>query len=322
MASSLTLCSINDIDNSYDHVLKFKSKTTRRSYFYNHRIMDVSVDFKGDAFRTEILIPTTLDDVVQADYLYFRGDDNNDYFYFIDSKSYHTSDTTHLTVTLDVFTTYQFNFEFMHSFVERCHVDRFTKDGLPTYEVVDEGFNYSNYIQVARDTVKRIGYDNSDFGIDYKACSVLVAYDHQSPDIAQGVNNAFDDNLDQGAGDQGLMFGYACNETETFMPLPIYLAHRLVERQAMLRKSGKISWLRPDAKSQVTLKYSADGKPGEWRLKLFCNPFHKPEPHCRTPFFGCSRIYGAHCKIVYGLSHTRSFFSLLSGMGRQSENPV
>ncbi len=96
MASSLTLCSINDIDNSYDHVLKFKSKTTRRSYFYNHRIMDVSVDFKGDAFRTEILIPTTLDDVVQADYLYFRGDDNNDYFYFIDSKSYHTSDTTHL----------------------------------------------------------------------------------------------------------------------------------------------------------------------------------------------------------------------------------
>lgn len=159
MASSLTLCSINDIDNSYDHVLKFKSKTNRRAYFYNHRIMDVSVDFKGDAFRTEILIPTTLDDVVQADYLYFRGDDNNDYFYFIDSKSYHTSDTTHLTVTLDVFTTYQFNFEFMHSFVERCHVDRFTKDGLPTYEVVDEGFNYSNYIQVAREEVCE--YQNS-----------------------------------------------------------------------------------------------------------------------------------------------------------------
>lgn len=118
-----------------------------------------------------------------------------------------------------------------------------------------------DYIQIARDTIKRIGYDDSDFGIDYKGCAVLVAYDHQSPDIAQGVNNAFDDNLDQGAGDQGLMFGYACNETETFMPLPIYLAHRLVERQAMLRKSGKISWLRPDAKSQVTLKYSADGKP-------------------------------------------------------------
>ena len=159
MASSLTLCSINDIDNSYDHVLKFKSKTTRRSYFYNHRIIDVSVDFKGDAFRTEILIPTTLDDVVQADYLYFRGDDNNDYFYFIDSKSYHTSDTTHLTVTLDVFTTYQFNFEFMHSFVERCHVDRFTKDGLPSFEVVDEGFNYSNYIQVAREEICE--YQNS-----------------------------------------------------------------------------------------------------------------------------------------------------------------
>lgn len=118
-----------------------------------------------------------------------------------------------------------------------------------------------DYIQIARDTIKRIGYDDSDFGIDYKGCAVLVAYDHQSPDIAQGVNNAFDDNLDQGAGDQGLMFGYACNETETLMPLPIYLAHRLVERQAMLRKSGKLAWLRPDAKSQVTLKYSADGKP-------------------------------------------------------------
>ena len=112
-----------------------------------------------------------------------------------------------------------------------------------------------DYIQVARDTIRQIGYNNSDFGIDYKGCAVLVAYDQQSPDIAQGVNNAFDDNLDQGAGDQGLMFGYACDETPTFMPLPIYLAHRLVERQAQLRKDGRLPWLRPDAKSQVTLRY-------------------------------------------------------------------
>ncbi len=117
-----------------------------------------------------------------------------------------------------------------------------------------------DYIQVARDTIKRIGYDNTEYGIDYKGCAVLVAYDKQSPDIAQGVNKAYDDNLDQGAGDQGLMFGYACSETDTLMPLPIYLSHRIVERQAMLRKDGRLPWLRPDAKSQVTIKY-VNGKP-------------------------------------------------------------
>ena len=117
-----------------------------------------------------------------------------------------------------------------------------------------------DYIQVARDTIKRIGYDNTEYGIDYKGCAVLVAYDKQSPDIAQGVNKAYDDGMDQGAGDQGLMFGYACTETDTLMPLPIYLSHRIVERQAQLRHDGRLPWLRPDAKSQVTIKY-VDGKP-------------------------------------------------------------
>ena len=117
-----------------------------------------------------------------------------------------------------------------------------------------------DYIKVARETLREIGYDNTEFGIDYKGCAVLVAYDKQSPDIAQGVDNAEDDPLDQGAGDQGLMFGYAVDETPELMPLPIYLSHRLVERQADLRRDGRLNWLRPDAKSQVTLKY-VDGKP-------------------------------------------------------------
>jgi len=117
-----------------------------------------------------------------------------------------------------------------------------------------------DYIQVARNTLREIGYDNTAYGIDYKGCAVLVAYDKQSPDIAQGVNNAHDDGLDQGAGDQGLMFGYACDETAELMPLPIHLSHRLVERQSQLRRDGRLNWLGPDAKSQVTIRY-VDGKP-------------------------------------------------------------
>jgi S-adenosylmethionine synthetase len=117
-----------------------------------------------------------------------------------------------------------------------------------------------DFQQIARETIKRIGYDNTDYGIDYRGCAVLVAYDKQSPDIAQGVDKAQDDPLNQGAGDQGLMFGYACDETPVLMPLPIYLAHRLVERQSDLRRDGRLPWLRPDAKSQVTIRY-VNGKP-------------------------------------------------------------
>ncbi|HRK56327.1 MAG TPA: methionine adenosyltransferase [Burkholderiaceae bacterium] len=117
-----------------------------------------------------------------------------------------------------------------------------------------------DYIDVARETIRHIGYDNTEYGIDYKGCAVLVAYDKQSHDIAQGVDQASDDYLNQGAGDQGLMFGYACDETPELMPAPIYYAHRLVERQAMLRKDGRMAYLRPDAKGQVTLRY-VDGRP-------------------------------------------------------------
>jgi S-adenosylmethionine synthetase len=117
-----------------------------------------------------------------------------------------------------------------------------------------------DYIQVARETIKRIGYDNTEYGIDYKGCAVLVAYDKQSVDIKRGVDKAADDDLNQGAGDQGLMFGYACDETPELMPAPIYFAHRLVERQADLRRDGRLPWLRPDAKSQITFRY-LDGKP-------------------------------------------------------------
>ena len=117
-----------------------------------------------------------------------------------------------------------------------------------------------DYIKVARETIKRIGYDNTDYGIDYRGCAVMVCYDKQSPDIKQGVDHAQEDPLDQGAGDQGLMFGYACDETPALMPAAIHYAHRLVERQADLRRDGRLPWLRPDAKSQVTLRY-VDGKP-------------------------------------------------------------
>jgi S-adenosylmethionine synthetase len=117
-----------------------------------------------------------------------------------------------------------------------------------------------DYPTIARHVIKRIGYDNTEYGIDYKGCAVMVCYDKQSPDIAQGVDEGKGLDLDQGAGDQGLMFGYACDETPELMPAPIYYAHRLVERQADVRRDGRLPWLRPDAKSQITMRY-VDGKP-------------------------------------------------------------
>ena len=117
-----------------------------------------------------------------------------------------------------------------------------------------------NYREIAQEAVRRIGYDDSEIGFDYKSCAILTAINRQSPDIAQGVNEGQGIDLDQGAGDQGLMFGYACNETPSLMPLPIYYAHRLMQRQAEVRKDGRLSWLRPDAKSQLSVHY-VDGKP-------------------------------------------------------------
>jgi len=115
-----------------------------------------------------------------------------------------------------------------------------------------------DYAQVARDTVVEIGYDDSKLGFDGHSAAVLVSLDKQSPDIARGVNEGDGLDLDQGAGDQGLMFGYACRETDELMPMPIQLAHRLTRRQSWARCEGLLSWLRPDAKSQVSVRYEDD----------------------------------------------------------------
>jgi len=117
-----------------------------------------------------------------------------------------------------------------------------------------------DYTDIVRETVRDIGYNSSEMGFDADSCAVLVAMDKQSVDIAMGVNEGEGDDKDQGAGDQGLMFGYASNETDVLMPAPITYAHRLVHRQAEVRKNGTLTWLRPDAKSQVTFRYE-DGKP-------------------------------------------------------------
>lgn len=115
-----------------------------------------------------------------------------------------------------------------------------------------------NYSEVARNVIRHIGYTRNEYGFAADSCAILVNYDEQSPDIAQGVNEGEGLDLDQGAGDQGLMFGYACDETPTLMPFSIYYAHRLMERQAEVRKNGVLPWLRPDAKAQLTVRYDTE----------------------------------------------------------------
>ena len=146
MASLCYLCSVSEIDKDYQHVLDFNSTSSRRSFFNNKVLKVVEVDFKGDEFREELTIPLSLQNVLKIDYLFFTGDDGKDYFYFVDNKEYVTSDVCKLFLTLDVFTTYQFDFTFKHSFVERCHVDRWQNGNINRDNVsVDEGFPTHDY---------------------------------------------------------------------------------------------------------------------------------------------------------------------------------
>ena len=140
----------------------------------------------------------------------------------------------------------------------RVAVETMVKTGMTIIAGEVRTDTYVDLEQIVRDVITGIGYDSSEVGFDGNSCAVLNAIGKQSSDIAQGVDEAQDKDI--GAGDQGLMFGYASNETAVLMPAPIYYAHRLVERQAQLRKNGVLPWLRPDAKSQVTLRYE-NGKP-------------------------------------------------------------
>ncbi len=141
----------------------------------------------------------------------------------------------------------------------RVAVETLVKTGMAVVAGEVRTSTYVDLEDLIREVILDIGYNSSDVGFDGASCAVLNAIGKQSVDIAQGVDEGADKDL--GAGDQGLMFGYATNETDVLMPAPIYYAHRLVEKQAELRKNGKLSWLRPDAKSQVSLRYDDQGKP-------------------------------------------------------------
>ena len=145
--------------------------------------------------------------------------------------------------------------------------ETFTTTGIVTVMGEITTKHYTDIPSIVRRTVERIGYTDPAYGFDYRSCAVMTAIDEQSLDIAMGVNQSFElqeggtDEADRiGAGDQGMMFGYACDETDVLMPAPIDLAHKLARQLTDVRKSGKLSWLRPDGKSQVTVEYGDDGK--------------------------------------------------------------
>jgi len=135
-----------------------------------------------------------------------------------------------------------------------------------------------DYGRIARDTIHRIGYTDPELRFDAEGCAVMVCYGRQSPDIARGVERTSEEYMNQGAGDQGLMFGYACDETPALMPFPIYYAHRLMQRQSEVRRDGRLPWLRPDAKSQLTVRY-ADGRPRSIETVVLSTQHHPSMNH-------------------------------------------
>ena len=143
----------------------------------------------------------------------------------------------------------------------RVAVETLIKTGLVLVAGEVRTNSWVDIEEIVRQVIKDIGYTSSEIGFDGASCAILNSIGKQSSDIAMGVDGSADSNKEQGAGDQGLMFGYASNETESLMPAPIYYAHRLVQQQAKVRKDGTLPWLRPDAKSQLTFRYGSDGKP-------------------------------------------------------------
>jgi len=143
----------------------------------------------------------------------------------------------------------------------RVAVETLIKTGLVLVAGEVRTKSWVDIEDLVREVITDIGYTSSEMGFDGASCAILNAIGKQSSDIAMGVDQNTDDNKEQGAGDQGLMFGYASNETESLMPAPIHYAHRLMQQQAKVRKDGTLPWLRPDAKSQLTFRYGADGKP-------------------------------------------------------------
>jgi S-adenosylmethionine synthetase len=143
----------------------------------------------------------------------------------------------------------------------RVAVETLIKTGLVLVAGEVRTNSWVDIEELVREVINDIGYTSSEMGFDGASCAILNAIGKQSSDIAMGVDESADDNKEQGAGDQGLMFGYASNETESLMPAPIHYAHRLMQQQAKVRKEGTLPWLRPDAKSQLTFRYGADGKP-------------------------------------------------------------